>query len=58
MPKVEEKKQNMKNMDSDGKKESKYEKKEETKKQRKKETKKVNKIERNKRRIRIKMAVS
>ena len=34
MPKVEEKKQNMKNMDSDGKKESKYEKKEETTKQR------------------------
>ena len=42
MPKVEEKKQNMKNMDS-GKKESKYEKKEETKKQRNKETKKQRK---------------
>ena len=53
MPKVEEKKQNMKNMDSDGKKERKYE-----KKGRNKETKKVNKIERNKRRIRTKMAVS
>ena len=45
-------------MDSDAKKESKYEKKEETKKQRNKETKKINKLERNKRRIRIKMAVS
>ena len=45
-------------MDSGGKKESKYEKKEETKKQRKNETKKVNKLERNKRRIRTKMAVS